>query len=594
MLLCVAVLCAVLFQSIAAQSVPEEKDGRPVIAYVPMDDRPVSTDRVIYLARAAGFTLLMPPRDLYRTRLDGQGENASNGKPYGDGTALMQWLRSVEERSDYFVISLDQMFSGGLVNSRHVGTVALEEEQRRIASYLTALSGRGDKRVIFYDTVMRLALTVGYDGCSMRDYTITRSYGSRSRWRINPEDFATTDYAKSLEQLDRIHTAYAVGEDGSLLSDYRRLTQADGRAAELLRQYHNSRIRKLKLTNLLIQHCGSDAVFFFGADDSSTGECIQRNEIAFLRARMEALGLRYSLMSDADSFGALAVARCAAMQYGTASLRVRYFGDGEHGAAGDFDIGTIRQSVELHVEAAGAHIAEQQADAELFVLTRIQSKYDPAQVYRLAVDRLMARLRENLKRGTVTMVLDATDRSAGYAAGDGSLSERLCGEAELSLLLGYSSWNTAGNAAGLCIAQGVSRLLCLKNGASDVQADRAFLQSMTFAYVKDIVYNTWLRARLQGDMAALGYDQTGNFYTICEGNDFLLRAALEKIMRGGVDGKRCVGRVLENLAGGRYYTSLRRTPEMKRCGTVTVSNYRYPWYRFFEITFDISVSPDAE
>lgn len=95
-------------------------------------------------------------------------------------------------------------------------------------------------------------------------------------------------------------------------------------------------------------------------------------------------------------------------------------------------------------------------------------------------------------------------------------------------------------------------------------------------------------------MAALGYDQAGNFYTICEGNDFLLRAALEKIMRGGVDGKRCVGRVLQNLAGGRYYTSLRGTPEMKRCGTVTVSNYRYPWYRFFEITFDISVSPDAE
>ena len=43
-----------------------------IIAYIPLDDRPVNTSRAIYLAESAGFNLLMPEKDLYQTKLDGQ------------------------------------------------------------------------------------------------------------------------------------------------------------------------------------------------------------------------------------------------------------------------------------------------------------------------------------------------------------------------------------------------------------------------------------------------------------------------------------------------------------------------------------------
>ena len=42
---------------------------------VPLDDRPVNVDRVLYLAQSAGLDIIMPDADLYSTKLDGTGTN---------------------------------------------------------------------------------------------------------------------------------------------------------------------------------------------------------------------------------------------------------------------------------------------------------------------------------------------------------------------------------------------------------------------------------------------------------------------------------------------------------------------------------------
>ena len=100
-------------------TVPEE-DWSRVIAYIPLDDRIDNYEDAIYLAEASGWRLVMPEKDLFRTALDGQELNA-NGTPYGNREALIEWIQEMDERGcDYFIISLDQIFSGGLVNSRSV------------------------------------------------------------------------------------------------------------------------------------------------------------------------------------------------------------------------------------------------------------------------------------------------------------------------------------------------------------------------------------------------------------------------------------------------------------------------------------------
>ena len=80
----------------AAEPAPvTERSSIGTIAYVPLDDRPVNTDRVVYLAESLGYELLMPEERLYHTCLDGQQTNP-NGTAYGDRGALYEWVLEQE------------------------------------------------------------------------------------------------------------------------------------------------------------------------------------------------------------------------------------------------------------------------------------------------------------------------------------------------------------------------------------------------------------------------------------------------------------------------------------------------------------------
>ena len=121
-MLAAALACTLLAGCGPVRTEPVEQEtpraGAPVIAYVPLDDRPDNAKRVVYLAESLGYELAMPERDLYRTRLDGQPPN-ENGTQYGDRGALYEWVAKQEAAGcDRYILSLDQLLSGGLVSSR--------------------------------------------------------------------------------------------------------------------------------------------------------------------------------------------------------------------------------------------------------------------------------------------------------------------------------------------------------------------------------------------------------------------------------------------------------------------------------------------
>lgn len=151
----------------------KQPDGKaqPVVAYIPLDDRPVNVERIEYLAASAGITLLMPESPLFATRLDGQPQNS--GGQIGDRKALLEWLKSVERKADIFVLSLDQMLSGGLVGSRWLDNTDLTFEYE-VADYIITLTKK--KQVCLFDTVMRLASTTGFGGYGMNEYSALRSW----------------------------------------------------------------------------------------------------------------------------------------------------------------------------------------------------------------------------------------------------------------------------------------------------------------------------------------------------------------------------------------------------------------------------------
>ncbi len=94
------------------QKLPDDGGEETRVAYVPLDDRPVNTDRVEYLAGSLGYELVMPDAETYRTRLDEQPLGES-GLKYGDRAALYEWVLEQEESGcDRYILSLDQLLSG--------------------------------------------------------------------------------------------------------------------------------------------------------------------------------------------------------------------------------------------------------------------------------------------------------------------------------------------------------------------------------------------------------------------------------------------------------------------------------------------------
>ncbi len=648
----------------------EQTSEMPVLAYVPLDDRPVVTDRVQYAAVAAGFNIQLPPdKSWYQTHLDNQLFNTddtrtgnTDERQVGSGLRIMDWLEEMEDAGcDHYIIHLDMMFSGGLVGSRYPDTHYDNDgyldisEQLAIAARLVALSENPENHVYFIDTVMRLASTSGFKGYKSDVYNALRSYSRKGRPTLNANNWKTTDYAKACAFLDSkaeqgaIKWFYQKDENWNTISPSSPLTQS------VLDLYHLARHRKARLINYMIQYAPS-SYYVIGVDDASPKNTIQTNEIKFIEARMQAMGITYNLFADADSLGLMALARCSVDYHcgGVApKIRVKYYGSRQNDPADQYDIGTLQSNVEGHLECAGVEVTEDssKANLQLLILTRIgpedpenddmetSNDYTEYSSYKSSyesnINNLVARANENIANNIPTIVMDCSaifDKA--FAAGGANLQDALVNNCtDLGRLIGYSNWNTAGNTIGISIGQGVSRYAYLAGSApKTAEATIAAAQSITYSYVKDIIYvarhkqdgKAWMwkykffrdsnfAQSSNSKNAEIGlkvtYDNNGNMYeTMLQyaftGNpkrnyefcntERYLNNSLEWEMGGThPDSNTHTDSFLELadiLMEDTVYTDLHDgAHKTSAIGTIKLSNFRMPWYRLFEITFNIAV-----
>ena len=261
---------------------PEPAASEPgkTIAYVPLDDRPDNVERVVYLAESLGYALAMPEKVLYRTALDGQPKNFDSlqrGEPW----SLFTWVLEQEEAGcDRYILSLDQLHSGGLVASRSMTGYDIElpgggtvQVHSMLEQLLTALSADENNVVWLLDSVMRLAPTVGYEGGTLEDYNAIRAFGTLPRRTLEGDAL----------NLEDIGESYWWGPNGENL---RSQTKEAG-AYETALRHVRSRGRKMTLSYVVQDTLSKPGYENFrlliGIDDSSLEDCIQKNEIAFLR-----------------------------------------------------------------------------------------------------------------------------------------------------------------------------------------------------------------------------------------------------------------------------------------------------------------------
>ncbi len=550
----------------------EPSAGGAEIAYVPLDDRPDNVERVVYLAESLGYTLEMPEEDLYRTRLDDQPLN-ENGTQCGDPAALYEWVLAQEAAGcDRYILSLDQLLSGGLVNSRHTSeslTILLSDKKvvtdgELLERLLTALAADENNRVWLLDSVMRLAPTVGYAGFDVAEYDALRAYGAEPR----PE------LAGNSLTVENIVADYRLDGGGTALDP-----AAFGLTAEQVDAYLTARERKLALSARLMAAVRNDGLENFrvliGIDDSSAEECIQKNEIAYLRSLLRQDD---ALLSGVDDLAFKAVTKLYLEESGWSgsNVAVRYYGGTEDQPACIYDFQPLTQIVKTHLDFFGL-TETANAQLQLLVLTQPANEAKMASYYKALIDDL----NDCRKQNKPVILIDAGNNRYKTAFHDA-----LTKETELGWLLSYAGFLDMAIVTGTALSHGVARYAFLQSGVQTDATERAFVRTVADSVIKDFCYRNIVR----DDVAACVRDELGG-----NANNF---------WQPGIDRQRVIDlltrRMVEetadevkNLERSNFISSLEPYEE-RGWGGVGLESYRFPWDRAFEIGMDIRLGDFTE
>lgn len=532
------------------------------ILYIPLDNRPINKDRVILLSKSLNINLIMPEEDLYRTYLDNQLLN-SNNTQIGNKEGLMDFIKSIDiDNIDSFIISLDQLTSGGLVNSRSNIDLNIDDEILMLKEIKNIVS---NKPLYIIDTVMRLATTAYFNNQTIDDYFNQRNYANEERLKLSIDQLT----------LDNIINNYNKDKDGFDI-DFNKY----GLSKEQVNNYLSSRKRKLLLSNNAISIFNSpNTHYFLGIDDSSNTYNIQKNEINYFKKIKKDI----MLFPGTDELGLMSIAKCYQDLINIKNNRVKLtiFGDNYLSIDNTYDGISIKENIELHLKALNIEIDEDNYDFEILLLTNDNSDTKLSKESM----RLVNKMKNNFLNNILTCIIDT---NAINSSNQKILPQYLLNN-DLSLLLGFSSWNTIGNSIGIALAQANSRISYLKSDYSlyKTKCDEGFINSLIFGFIKDIGYKTYVESEMKTFIDNNAKDQNGkniqasyNFYQYLPYSlDFSEK--LNELMNEQEK------LILPNFINKRYYSSLRKDISFKTINDVNISNYHFPWYRSFEISFEI-------
>lgn len=576
-ILAAVLACALLSGCGAVRTEPVDQESapadEPVIAYVPLDDRPDNVERVVYLADSLGYELLMPEADDYRTRLQDQPLN-ENGTQYGDRGDLYEWVLAQEAAGcDRYILSLDQLLSGGLVNSRSMwesepvtlsdGTTLSEAEL--LDSLLAVLAEDENNEVWLLESVMRLAPTVGYDHWDLDGYNALRSYGMAGRPVLEGEELT----------ISNIEADYRLSSDGTVLE----LSEFELEEWEVA-EYLAARTRKLALSDQMLETVSRPGYEKFhvliGIDDSSVEDSIQKNEIAYLRSLLREGD---ALLSGVDDLAFKAVSRLYLDETGWqgADVSVEYFGGTEDQPACAYDYQPLTTIVEEHFDFFDLTAVEPgEAELRVLVLTQPADETQKEAYYEALIREL-----EGDAAQVPTILIDAGNGTYGTA-----FHEALTEKTQLGRLLSYAGFLDMAIVTGTALSHGVARYAFLHSGEQTEATERAFLRTVADSILKDFCYKHVVREDL---IAYIRNDLGGNpdnFWQPAIDLD-AVQSRLESGMAAATED------VVENLEHSNFISGLEPYTE-QGWGGVELTNYRFPWDRAFEIGMDIRLGDFTE
>ncbi|MGE5674547.1 MAG: DUF4127 family protein [Mycobacterium leprae] len=491
--------------------------------FLPNDDRPTTCQFPVLMAPMGDIELVVPPRALM-----GRYQQA------GDPAALVGWAKQNAAGCEGAIVSLELLSFGGSCASRK--PLAGVAEVLPHLELLTWLKQQG-LTILACNMLMRIS-----------------PYGG------TPEESARHallhQWAQAVENADR---------------------QAE--VAELeraippifLKEYLDLRERNLRVTLEAIRLVSRDVIeFLLLLQEESLPHGIHRLELQRIHKWVEANGAssRVRIMPGTDQGSMLLLARAAVAAAGTTPrLRPVYGREASANLTPPFEDRPLRETVDLHIEAAGAQRVEQGDDVTLFVNTPVYRYGDEAEVN--AVERatiapavtdgsrpLVTQIRASLQSGHPTAVADVA-----FANGaDPLFTQHLLRETDWTRLWGYAAWNTAANTLGIAVAMAILRQL--DGGRHDQLQQEALLRRM----LEDHAYQGRLRSRLNDWCFAHGHSPL-YLGDACPAAEAQVMTPL-----------RHSAEFLVEVGAGRHGYKLQRFAA------------RLPWPRTFEVEIDLQLS----
>ncbi|HVU16515.1 MAG TPA: DUF4127 family protein [Candidatus Didemnitutus sp.] len=545
------------------------------IAFLPVDDRPVNYDYPQYLARIAGLTVRLPPREWL-------------GNPWRESRHenLLSWLTQAATGAEAVIVAIDTLGYGGLIPSRR-STETTAAVLRRLEVLRELKSARPERPILASSVIMRI-------------HRSDSAEEEKPYWAL---------WGRRLFRLSFLEHKADLGAASAAESAERDRLRAEI-PADITLDYRAGRERNHAVNAAMLDWVAEgifDYLLLPQDDTADYGWNIA--EARRLDAAIRARGLadRAITYPGADEIGCLLLARQVG-QWATFMPRIaaRFSTPTGAGVVTDYEDRPLIELLRAHLSPLSGSIVESSpGDLEVWfnspsrrqgnsesqwILNRgletVQKNFPPK--FQSWLDEVVAsdgfsasrqevesshRHAEPLVGALLASV--RANRAVALAdvafvnAADANLGRKLISHPEITGLAGFGGWNTAGNTLGMVLAQAVIFLVARRETLTREQIS-AQLEFLFLRFVDDYLYQAEERTRcMVEDLPALGLAPT--MERLPDDLAPLVRTAVESHLLAAAQPL-----VDAFVASGRVRA-------------VRISRIHLPWQRLFEVGFDVSL-----
>ncbi len=565
----------------AEAAIPEVANPNKTVMLVPLDDRPMNTDTVKKAAAAAGIKLIMPPKSIIATSL--QEDYTGTGSHGGDASAVIQWIKDNDHLADGFIFSADMIHSGGLVESRSLSPAYSTSQGTSNLNIIDEIDKAFPNKPIYvFDSVMRFASTLEYEGLTEKDYENFRTFGKI------PRNLNSSSHANVKANYD---VAYAKDKPaGGGKIQFANISEATKS------KYYAARARKFDLNKVVVDKTAAGKIDYavFGVDDSNTLEnTVQTNEINWLTWQQNnVLGVAKSrIVSDIDGISLNLLARMTKELYNQPSLKyyVEYFGtDGKTTVIKDeYAYENVHATLKKQIEINGGTYVTDKNSADVSILI-----LSPASIYRGA---LVSAYESNMVNSIPTVVLDFYSAHA-----DSYIMSNILAGTNASRMLAYSAWNTLGNRMGIALGTAGARMNFMKYETNPTKlrdASKAFASLSIDRIIEDYSYKSNRQENVKNEIVNTYKGNEWNMKSGVPGQSSTMSAsqikAIDNFMLTQMQAAQ--NEIVKSFSGRRVIEKMNGPRSLglvffSSAPTLTDSDVSLPWNRYFEAQIDTGAS----